>query len=648
MASCRKLLRRYMNNTVHVVLNKIDLVIEKHLSDTELSTDTICLELGLSRAQLHRLLKEQTQLSTTIYVRKKRLEKAQNLLVSTDLRISEIADAVGFNSHANFSKYFFEEFNVSPTDFRRQLPTKADLVSDVETHFSIPDSFAVVERQAETITPPKRTFGRIYVYSLVALLAISGVASYFRTLNNDSEATEMPEKSLAILPFKNLGDTTNLYFSQGVMEQIHSSLASLNDLKIISTTSSNKYANTEKSISQIAQELRVNYLLNGTVLQVEKQVRITVELVNAKDDRVVWSKNFEGDTKNIFGYMNTVSKEVATELDQKLSSSNKLDKIPTKSIAAYNEFLKGQQLLQTRTKEKIEASVAKFDEAIRLDPAFADAYTNRALGYSLMGEDQLMDVQAAYKLAEKNALTAIKLDVENGRAYAVLGNIYKAQNKWEQALTTYQIALKFTPNDAQINYWYSLTLRSIGQMDEAIKFSTKAVSLDPLASNIYGGHIIGCAYAGKMGLAQKAIKEGELIFNDAVLFHNAKAFYYIILKNYEAALKELEISRKINGETIYFESMIAFVQGKLGQTSSVNLFLNTLPEIPENDKYFAIVYAGLGDKANCLKYLELAAQNSDSPNYLKTSPLFTFLHNDPRFEAVLQQLGLQNPAFSVK
>jgi TolB-like protein/AraC-like DNA-binding protein/Flp pilus assembly protein TadD len=637
-----------MTHSDIALLEKLDGFIDKNLDNPSFSVDDVCLELGVSRSQLHRVLIDRTQLSTTLYIRKRRLEKAKYLLSTTNLRISEISDTVGINSHPNFSKYFIEEFNASPTEFRKQVQEEK-LVDDI-IEPNVIQKFPIFIENQGGILNEKKSISRNF-YAFVALFALLGIAYYFinglEKSANNSEIIEQTENSVAILPFKNLGDTTNSYFGEGVMEEIHSSLASLNDLKIISTTSSNKYANTQKSISQIAQELHVNYLLSGTILQVEKQVRITVELIRVKDDRVVWTKNFEGDNKNIFGYMSIVAKEVAVELNQKLSNkiANKLDKKPTKSIEAYNEFLKGQQLIQTRTKEKIEASIAKFNEAIKLDPTFADAYSNLALAYYLIGEDQYMDVQNAYKLSEKNALTAIKLDTENGRAYAVLGNIYKAQNKWEQAITTYQIALKFSPNDAQITYWYSLTLRSIGQMKEAIKYSTKAVSLDPLASNIYGGHIIGCAYAGRFDLAEKAIKEGELIFNDAVLFHNAKAFNYLIRKNYGEALKELKICKKMSGEVIYYETIIAFVQGKLGQIPAVDLFLKTLPKIAENYKYFAIVYAGLDDKENCLKYLELAAENSNSPNYLKTSPLFSFLHNDSRFEAVLQKLGLLNPIF---
>lgn len=131
------------------------------------------------------------------------------------------------------------------------------------------------------------------------------------------------------------------------MEQIHSSLSSLNDLKVISTTSSNKYLNSQKTIPQIAQELHVVYLLGGSVLQLENQIRITVELIHAKDDAVIWTRKFEGDTKKIFSYMNKVSKEVAGEQNQKLSGGlvNKLDKFLTKNLPDYNGFLQGQQLL---------------------------------------------------------------------------------------------------------------------------------------------------------------------------------------------------------------------------------------------------------------------------------------------------------------
>ena len=643
-----------MTNSDIALLEKLDRYIEKEIDNPTFSIDDVCVELGVSRSQLHRVLTETIQLSTTLYIRKKRLEKAKYLLSTTKLRISEITDAVGINSHANFSKYFFEEFKVSPTDFRKQIPQFID--NSVPESLPIKDEFTLPNNQIKgNIETKSKSYFRWYW--VAGLVMIIGIGFYFSLLSPKNDTTQshdnlnqISDNSLAILPFKNLGSSENAIFCDGMMEQIHGSLSLLENLKVISKSSSIIFRNTKKPIGQIANELHVKYILEGSVLQIDKKIRITVGLTDAREDRSVWTKSYDGNIKDVFGFMSIVAKEVAGELNQKLSSklTDKIDKKPTKSLTAYNEYLQGKQLLQTRTKEKIEASIEKFSKAIELDNDFADAYTDKAVAYYLMGEDQLMEVENAYKMSEKNALTSVRLDSENGRAYAVLGNIYKAQNKWEQAITTYQIALKFSPNDGLINYWYSLTLRSIGQMDEAIKYSTKAVSLDPLASNIYGGHIIGYTYAGKLDMAEKAIKDGELIFNEAYLFHNAKAFFNITNGRYDVALKEFLICDKLNPSIIYLKVFTAYTQAKLGQTTAVYLYLKNLPKIPDNSKYFAIIYAGLGDKENCLKYLEAAAEISDSPNYLKISPLFTFLHHEPRFEAVLKKLGLLNPNFPIQ
>lgn len=638
-----------MKNTEKVLLEKLNKIIEENFSNPDFSVDDICANLGVSRSQLYRIIKLQTNLSTSLYVRHQKLLKAKELLTLSTMQIAEIAYFLGIDSPQNFSKYFTQEFGVSPTEYRKQQLTKEDESNQKDIPEIQPEVTQIIAKK------PKN-----YIYWGIGLsIFILGILTAFLWQRNtrisaDDESDlilpfEITENSIAILPFKNLSTSENTILTEGVMEQIHNSLAQINSLKVISTTSSNQYLNTKKKIQQIANELHVKYLMEGTVLQINNQISINVELIEAKEDRVVWTRKFEGDNTSVFNYMNTVTKSVADELNQKLSSGqlDKLNKISTKNLVAYNEYLQGQQLLQTRTKEKMEASLIKANNAIKLDSNFADAYTNIALAYFLLGEDQYIDFQTSIRLAEKNALTAIRLDAENGRAYAILANIYKAQNKWEQAITTFQIALKFSPNDAQINYWYSLTVRSIGLLDEAIKYSNRAVALDPLSSNIYGGHLVGCAYAEKFKLAEKAIKDGELLFSDAYLFHNAKAFYFIARQNYKDALNEFKICRKLNPKSIYFEIMMNYALAKNGQTESARSFLKTFPSTPDNYKNFAIIYSGLGDKENCLKYLEMAAEINNIPNYLKVSPLFKFLHNDPRFNRILQKVGLLNVSATI-
>ena len=622
-----------MSNPDKEIIEKINQLIQENIENAKFSVDDVCQNLGLSRTQLHRAVKEQTQLSTSLYIRKIKLQKAKELLATTGLRISEITYAIGIDSPQSFSKYFIDEFGISPSDFR-----KSNWQNSKDTAAE-----KIQEIPEKLIQPPVPKPNYRWLGLGILLIIALGVWAWLQTSASNVES------SIAILPFKNLGSAETAYFSDGVMEQIHASLARIDKLKIISKSSSAQYKDTKKSTAQIAKELNVNYILEGTVLQVGQKVRITVELIRANDNRTVWSNNYEGEMKDIFGYMSAVAKEMASELNQKLSAtlSKKLEKVPTQNLNAYNEYLQGEQLIKARTKEKIEAGILKLDKAIGLDPNFADAYAYKALAYYLLGEDNYIDTKKSIKLVEQNALIAIQLDAENGVAYASLGKGYQEQNKWEQANTSFQIALKNSPNDAQINYWYSLMLRSIGEFDAAIRYSTKAVALDPLYPSIWVGHIGNCIYAGKLEMAKKSIDEGKLLFSDFYMYYWATGYYYISLKDFKTALSEFKKGDQLANNVKAFKTMIAYCQAKLGQKEPVENYLKLLPNIPNNYDSFAVVYAGLGDTEHCINYLQKGAEVDNLPNYIKISPLFTFLHADARFTAVLQKIGLDNPKFKV-
>jgi TolB-like protein/AraC-like DNA-binding protein len=674
------------------LIDKLNEFIEVNATDPTFSNDHICRELGISRSQLYRLLKEEFDLSTSLYVRKRKLLKAKELIENSELKIAEIAYQIGIDSPQNFTKYFSQEYGLSPTEYRKNLPKLiADIplpiaekeeetqvkgvITETKTERIIEEKitieqkikeeiierriehFVVKDVQKNNIKYSKRRAYAFFLLSL-ALLSLSVFLIWQLKSKNTNDIAQMPmnlptaayqtaalyeDLSIAVLPFKNLGKPENSTFVDGIMEQVHTSLSQLENLKIISKTSSNQFRNTTKTLPQIASELHVNYMMEGSVMQIERQLRITIQLIHAKEDRVVWSKNYDGDMQNVFAYMNGVSKEIATELNQKLNTAQKkkLEKIPTQSLEAYNEYLQGKELLQTRTKEKIEASLLRFDEAIRLDSTFADAYSQKANTYFLLLDAQYMNIQEGYKLVESYAFTAIKLDNENAFAYATLANMYREQEKWNQAITTYQIALKHSPNDALINYWYSLVLRSTGNLKEAVRYSQKAMRLDPLSQVIIGGHILNCSLAGNFALAQQAIEEGALLFNNSWTYYWGKGYFYLIQKDYPTALKTLEESAQLNPHVKALKYHIAYCKAKLGRTQEVNDFLKTLPEIPDNYSGFVIVYAGLGDKERAMHYLQKCADTDYLPFDLKVLPFYEILHQDQRYEAILQKFGLK-------
>ena len=383
--------------------------------------------------------------------------------------------------------------------------------------------------------------------------------------------------------------------------------------------------------------------MEGTVLQIDGKVRITVELSKASENRAVWTKNYEGEMKDVFGYMSSVAKEIAGELNQKLSATlnKKLDKVPTVNLNAYNEYLQGRQLMRSRTKEKLESAILKFDKAIGLDANFADAYAQKAITYYLLVEDNHIDSKVGTRLVEQNALTAIQLQVENSAAYAILGVVYQRQNKWEQANTSFQIALKNNPNDAQINYWYSLMLRSVGELESAIQYSAKALTLDPLFPTAFVGHVGNLMYAGKMIEAKKTLENGKALFGDFYMYYWASGFYYIFLNDFNTALSEFNKGIKPT-YTVGFATMIAYCEAKMGHKEIAEIYLKSLSNTPENYDSFAIVYAGLGNADLCIEYLQKGIDADNLPKYLKVSPLFKFLHTDSRFQVVLQKAGLTN------
>lgn len=626
------------------LIEKLNQLIASNLEKSNYSVEDICLELGISRSQLFRLVKEQTNLSPSRLIRQQRLLKGKELLETTNLRIVEIATQIGFDSPQTFSKFFTEDFGVNPTEYRKNTLNGVETIAlqSEDPTPQIPELQYIEAKKTKLVIPKKYKYLGVALLAMVVLVA--GVYLWQNSKTGSEAITSDSDNSIAILPFKSISSNEAMLLADGVMEQVHASLVALSNLKVISKNSSQLFKDSKKTIPQIASELHVAYVLDGTATHTGERISVSIELVKASEDRVIWTQYYEGKAPEAIAFINKIAKEIAAQLQQKLAQplATQSTQIPTKNLEAYNEYLKGKQLMLTRTKDKLEASIKRFDQAITLDPSFADAYAYKASVYHILGSSTFIESQLSIRLAEQNALMAIQLDAQNGMAYAVLANVYREQNKWEQAITTYKIALKYSPNDAQINYWYSISLRSVGEFDKAIQYSTKAIGLDPLYPTILFGHIGNCSYAGKYELAQQSIQEGQALFSDYYMFYYVRGFYYLNLGDYQSALKDFKTSDSMSPNTKSIQSYIAYSQGKLGQLSLVKTYLASLSPTPDNYDWFAIAYAGLNDKEQCFHYLQLAAAQGHLPEYFKVSPFFKFLHNDKRFNELLQQFGLLN------
>lgn len=626
-----------MKNADEILIQKFDRLIEDNFENPVFSIESACYDIGISRSQLHRILKEQFNLSASLYIRKKKLLKAKELLADNALKIAEVSSKVGIDIPQNFSKYFINEYGFSPTEFRRK---QHENDGTAKVNFEAPDN--------ENPVAPKRQVKYLY-YIAGVLLMIILIIYALQKVSDQSKADSMDidinANSIAVLPFVNLGDSTNTYFSEGITDQIRSALASASEFKVISNFSSNEYRSSKKSITHIADELAVRYILKGDVLQNDSLLNISVRLYSGKDNSVIWEKKYNGNAKELFVFLDQASERIAFELSNKLNNgfAQKLKKAPHTNLPAFKAYLHGRELMHYRDKEKLEAAITKFNTAIELDSSLADAYAEKANAYFLIADGAYADISSSIALAEQNAKTAIRIDYTNAIAYASLGNIFKEQNKWREANEMYLAALKYEPNNALVNYWYSLMLRITGRLDKAIEYSTKATTLDPLHPVISAGHILNCVYGNKPELAEKSIIAGELLFNDSWTFNSSTGVYHMIKKEYSLALMYFNKASELNPKVRIIKNTSVYCQVKLGQRKEVEDYLKSLADVPENYSIKAMIYASFEDRENTLRYLEKRAETGSIPSDMKVLPMLNFLHDDRRFEALLQKFGLGEP-----
>lgn len=634
-------------------IEKINRIIDDHFDQPEFGIDNICRELGVSRSQLYRQVKEYTQLSISLYIRKRKMIKAAELLRSSPMKTSEISYLLGIDSPQSFSKYFAQEFGASPTAYRRQRAEESANTPEEKTtivsFIAPPDNTPTENTPNKDIPPRKRSAGvsrqiRLSAWFLLLLLVASCAVFLIKkpeVVPTAEPDTALFENSIAVMPFKNLGPETTDYLCVGVRDQIHGSLALIDKLKVISTSSTDRYKNTHTPVDSIARELGVNYLLEGSVLVVDQQLRIRVELVSAVDHSTVWTNSYDGQMPAVFDLLNQVAKEVSLELNQKLSDNfeRQKNKKTTHSLIAYNEYLKGRQLILTRKKEQLLASVVHLNRAVQADPRFSDAFAQLSVAYHLMAENGVIPRDSSVKLGEQYALTAVRLDPNCGMAFAALANLYREQQKWDQSEAAYKIALKHQPNDAMINYWFSLLLRIKGNVDEAMRYSMKATALDPLHPVIHAGNVLNCLYANQTDLAQKCIDDGKDLFNETFAYHLACTTFYTARHDYKRALLHAHETERLN-PGVRMGTQIVFLKARDGRTDEVLAYLKALPDRPENDAARAVIYSGLHNKEKSIQYLLKATSHGRILGDIKVSPVFEIMRDDPRYLATLKKFGL--------
>ena len=330
----------------------------------------------------------------------------------------------------------------------------------------------------------------LYIISIVVAFVICYFVLGFIFINNSISKGVISPNSIAVLPFKNFSPEDSQWFSDGVSDNILHSLAQMKDLSVISFTSSSTYRDTEKKIPEIAKELRVSYILEGSVTLVEGKIKIIAQLIDSNDNHV-WSKEYDESFDNVIDIQKNVAQEVMKQLKITLSPQETviLEKYPTENMEAYNLHLKGRLINGSRDRGDLLKNMELNKQAIALDSTFAEAYAQVAasnLKNAINDANfQLSSNQKYIKEAIDYVDKALEIDPESAKANAVKARIFLG-NDWDQCKEYFEKAIALNPNDAESNFWYADYFLKIDNADikQALQHATIANQLSPFSSVI--------------------------------------------------------------------------------------------------------------------------------------------------------------------
>jgi TolB-like protein/Flp pilus assembly protein TadD len=371
------------------------------------------------------------------------------------------------------------------------------------------------------------------------------------------------QKSIAVLPFTNMAaNEKNESFTLGIHDDLLTHLSKISALKVISRTSVLRYKSTQKPIADIANELGVNNILEGSVQSSGNQIRINVQLIDAKTDEHLWAEIYDRElsTENIFKIQSEISEKIAAALKAQLSPQelNTLSNKATNNLEAYNAFLQGRQLLQNRKSSELKQALALFQKATKLDPNYALAYVNQADAINLLTEYGDFPSKDAIAQAEPLITKALSINPLLAEAHAAKAQNLIEKNEFELAEQSFLRAIELNPNYVSSYHWYGLLLRNyLGRYEEALTLHRKAAQLDPL-SPVIQLNVAWSLWA--LGNNQGALEQLKLVNKLAPNFATSRSAIgsvYASLGQFDLAvywhLKALEIDQ---GNTQLYVSLI--------------------------------------------------------------------------------------------
>jgi TolB-like protein/tetratricopeptide (TPR) repeat protein len=461
-------------------------------------------------------------------------------------------------------------------------------------------------------------------------------------------ARAIPEKSIAVLPFDSLSeDKSNAYFAEGVQDEILTRLAKVADLKVISRTSTQHLKSVPDDLPQIAKQLGVAHVLEGSVQKANDQIRVNVQLINALTDTHLWAETFDRKLTDIFAVESEIAKTITDTLQAKLSGSEQhaIAARPTENTEAHQLYLKGRFFWNKRTANDLKKSIEYFEQAIAVDPNYALAYAGIADAYVWLPGYTAGAPRDCYPKAKAAATKALQLDDTLAEAHTTLAlAIWLYDFDASQAIMEFQRAIELNQNYAIAHQQYgNNTLSALGRFDDAIGEGKRAVELDPLSLVINTDMGSDYYYARRYDEAIAQLHKTLEMDPGFYIAHLVLGQVLDAKGDRDAAIVECQKARALNDDPSV-HGVLARVHGLSGNKMEAEKILDHLKKLSK-ERYvsaysFALVYLGLGDKEEALRWLEQSYQDRAGSDigFIRVDPLLDPLRGDPRFEALAEKV----------
>jgi len=460
---------------------------------------------------------------------------------------------------------------------------------------------------------------------------------------------KLDRRRIAVLPFSNLSpDPNDEYFADGLTEELIATISKIREVSVVSRTSVMQYRKNPKPIRDVAEELQAGSILEGSVRKAGNKIRVTIQLVEAAQDKHEWSESYDRGLEDIFAIQSDISQNVAEVLKVQLFAKEKkrIQNVPTRNTDAFTLYLKGRKQLNERTQEGFNEAIRFFEEAIRLDPKYAAPYAGLADSYYLMENWSWMRPEVAFPKALEYAVKALELDDSLAEAHVSMATcLINTKRDLKGAEREFRRALELNPSYATGHHWYALGLLQLeGRWDEAVREITEAANLDPLSQIIALNTAKILFWAGRREEAMAQFRRAVELNPDNAFTRAEFGMAIVYMSRIDEGIAEIQEAMRISPEASVPRLRLALAYGLANRRTEAESLLREAEEASRHryvpSMIISMIYAVLGEKDRAFDSLNRAVRRGESTVDVLTEPVFDDLRTDPRFHEILEKIGL--------